>query len=303
MKESKHFGHSSHPVNMAKGNKGKGSSSSGANNIPLGKGVGGGAAAKNPTPAAESLPQLEESAFAGLRQKIEQRLKDQNNAKQKSKNGKGKSAPADTPKKNQPVASKPQPKQTSADDKNNKGKKRDRNGDVIAGEATKDIGKGKPKSKEDGDDVLRQEILALGGTEEDLDLLAGVDSESEVEDATEKKSKGKSEDDFLRKELASMLAAAGQVVPDDLEDDEVEGEDEEEEEEEDEDEDEETGGIEVDAEDDEEDVEEDEEDASEDEPPTPAPKEDKKAVKQAAPENIFPKEFSKLVSQLIHVSG
>ncbi|RAL10467.1 RNA-binding ribosome biosynthesis protein MAK21 [Aspergillus homomorphus CBS 101889] len=274
--------------------KGKGKGSSGANNtIP-----DGGVAVNNTNAGADALPQLEESAFAGLRQKIEQRLKDQNNAKQKSKNGKGKpAAPADTPKKNQEVAPKFEPKQAAGSDRNNKGKKRDRNGDVIAGEEKKDLGKGKSKNKEDSDDVLRQEILALGGTEEDLDLLAGVDSESEVEDATEKKSKSKSEEDSLRKELASMLAAAGQVVPDDIADDEVEEEEEEEDVAEesgdnDEDDEDEIGEIEDDAEDDE--LEEDEEEVSEDEPPTPAPKEDKKAAKQAAPENIFPKEFAKL---------
>ncbi|PYH44443.1 RNA-binding ribosome biosynthesis protein MAK21 [Aspergillus saccharolyticus JOP 1030-1] len=282
---------------MAKG-KGKGFAS-GANTVVP---EGGVALPKNTSAAAvaaEALPQLEESAFAGLRQKIEQRLKDQNNAKQKSKNGKGKSAPADTPKKNQEVASKAESKPAAGNDKNNKGTKRDRNGDVIAAGETKGIGKEKPKGKEDNDDVLRQEILALGGTEEDLDLLAGVDSESEVENTTGKKSKGKSEEDSLRKELASMLAAAGQVVPDDLEDEEVEEEEEDAEEDDNEDE---TGDMEDDAEvdDEEELVDEDEDDAeeeaSEDEPPAPAPKEDKKekAAKQAAPENIFPKEFSKL---------
>jgi ribosome biogenesis protein MAK21 len=88
----------------------------------------------------------------------------------------------------------------------------------------------KPKvhKKTNDDETLRQEILAMGGTEEDLELLAGVDSESEVEGET---AKG---DDDLRKQLASMLEAAGHVVPEDLEDDEVEEIEEEPEESEDE---------------------------------------------------------------------
>lgn len=40
--------------------------------------------------------------------------------------------------------------------------------------------KGKGKARAD-DSALRAEILALGGAEDDLDLLDGVDSESEVE--------------------------------------------------------------------------------------------------------------------------
>jgi ribosome biogenesis protein MAK21 len=81
--------------------------------------------------------------------------------------------------------------------------------------------------KSNSDDTLRQEILALGGTEEDLELLADVDSESEVE-GTSYKPKAKGGDDDLRKELSKMLEAAGHVVPEDLAEDEVEEEEEEE---------------------------------------------------------------------------
>lgn len=271
--------------------KSKGKRSSGANDVI----PDGGVAVNDSAPAADALPQLEESAFAGLRQKIEQRLKDQSASKQKPKNNKGKSGPSDMPQKKEP-APKPQPKQASNNDKNNKGKKRDRNGEVIAREDKVVSKDKKPASKENQDDVLRQEILALGGTEEDLDLIAGVGSDSEVEDATEKKSKGKSDDASLRKELSSILAAAGQVVPDDLEDDEVEEEEAEEEEASEEDDGE---------EDDEEEVEDDEdEEPSEDEEPAPAPaaKESKepakkeKANKEPTAEVVFPKEFAKLVS-------
>ncbi|GFF44130.1 uncharacterized protein C4F10.09c [Aspergillus lentulus] len=256
--------------------KGKGKSPSGANAVPV-------ADSKS---AGESLPQIEEGAFAGLRQKIEQRLKDEQAAKQnKSKNKKNQNADKATPKKEKEYAPKSEPKREVKSDKDNKGKKRDRNGEVIAREEKKAGG--------NQDDTLRQEILALGGTEEDFDLLAGVESESEVEVApeTQKKSKNKSDEDSLRKELSAMLAAAGQVVPDDIEDeDEVaaasgsEGEDEEEEQEEEDD---------VQHSEDGDQSEEEEEassapDARKAEPPK------KEKAKEPGPENIFPKEFSKL---------
>ncbi|GIK02843.1 hypothetical protein Aspvir_006905 [Aspergillus viridinutans] len=256
--------------------KGKGKSSSGANAVPV----------VDSKFAGESLPQLEEGAFAGLRQKIEQKLKDERAGKQhKSKNKKNQNVDKATPKKEKEAAPKSEPRREVKSDKSNKGKKRDRNGEVIAREEKKAGG--------NQDDTLRQEILALGGTEEDFDLLAGVESESEVEVAseTQKKSKNKSDEDSLRKELSAMLAAAGQVVPDDIEDEnevagasDSEGVDEEEEQEEEDDVQQSEDG----------DQSEEEEEASsapvarKTEPPK------KEKVKEPGPENIFPKEFSKL---------
>ncbi|KAL2819005.1 CBF/Mak21 family-domain-containing protein [Aspergillus cavernicola] len=256
---------------------GKGQNSTGANLIP----VKGGAADNDSKPESDALP-VEESAFAGLRQKIEQRLKD-GAAKQGSKNVKSKAAPTEDAKNNKQSATKSDSKSGSNSDKSNKGKKRDRNGEVIARDAKKDDGKTQNSNsdKGDGDDTLRQEILALGGTEEDFEMLAGVDSESEVEDANASKSKGRSAEESLRKELSSMLAAAGQVVPDDIEEEDLEEEE---------------------AEDEEADDDEEEEAESGDEQPSSAsdsPVEEvkqpaKKEVKETAPEVVFPKEFSKL---------
>ncbi|KAL4925825.1 RNA-binding ribosome biosynthesis protein MAK21 [Aspergillus undulatus] len=272
---------------MAKG-KGKRpaqANTTGANNIPL--------ADNNKTNAgAAALPQLEESAFAGLRQKIEQRLKE-GASKQKPKNGKSSTGPSQDAKNANDNAAKSDAKSKNNADKNVKGKKRDRNGEVIARDEKKDGKSQMAKSDKGGDDdVLRQEILALGGTEEDLELLAGVDSEEEVEAGeAPKKSKGSAEDS-LRKELSAMLAAAGQVVPDDLEEEDVE------EAEEDDDE----AEVEEDGEEEEEDQEDEEagsddesedasdEEASELEVKQPA----KKEARETAPETIFPKEFSKL---------
>ncbi|KAJ5777313.1 hypothetical protein N7520_000559 [Penicillium odoratum] len=198
--------------------KGKGKRPSGANEpIP----DGGVSISKSQSTSTE--PQIDESAFAGLRQKIEQRLKDQSSNKGKSKKNDKSKAPAEAaPTKQEKEAA---PKAGQSQDSSAHGKKRDRNGEVIAREEKKE-GKnktGKFSKKVDDDETLRQEILAMGGTEEDLDLLAGVDSESEVEGVS-----AKAGDNDLRKELSKMLEAAGHVVPQDLAEDEVEEEDEEE---------------------------------------------------------------------------
>lgn len=261
---------------MAK-NKGKRSSEMGVA-LP-----DGGVSVDNSNSSTDNAPKLEENAFAGLRQKIEQRLKDENAAKRTPKN-KPKDPPADSKKKEKTVP-KPTPKQES---NKNKGRKRDRNGDVIAQE-----GKGPGEDKQSksggaGDDSLREEILALGGTQEDFDLLAGIDSESEVED-TSKKSSKESDDDALRKELSNMLSAAGQVAPGDVK----ESEESEESAEDDNAEDDEDNEVSY--------SKEDIEDIEEETPPPPvkpAKEPSKKEKKKAAeePETILPKEYSKLVS-------
>ncbi|KAJ5098805.1 CCAAT-binding factor [Penicillium argentinense] len=267
--------------------KGKGKRSSGAQEAVPDAGP-----SVSATQATLAEPQIDEGAFAGLRQKIEQRLKDQNSGKGKSKKDNKPQASIETspPKKEKNAAPKADKKQDSA-----QGKKRNRNGDVIAREEKG--GKNKQEKsagskKGASDDTLRQEIIALGGTEEDLDLLAGVDSESEVEGAASKKKGG---DDDLRKELSKMLEAAGHVVPEDLPDEEVEEEDEREEEEEadDDEEDEEDDAAEDDIEDASDDVDEKAEDSFEESDIEDAPP----APKQREPEAHIPKEFAKLVIQ------
>ncbi|KAJ5689883.1 Ribosome biogenesis protein NOC1 [Penicillium macrosclerotiorum] len=255
--------------------KGKGKRSSSAN-----EGLADKEVPVSQPQAASVLPQLDESAFAGLRQKIEQRLKTDSSGKGKSKkNNKPNASIETTPaKKEKNAGSKFDKKQESG-----LGKKRDRNGDVIARDEK--IGGKEKQNKFAGsknssnDDKLREEIMALGGTEEDLDLLAGVDSESEVEGTT---SKG---DDDLRKELSKMLEAAGHVVPEDLKEDEVEEEEEEEE-------DDQEQGSEGDSEDASE-PEEDVSDVSDVEEAPPAPK--KSDAKANEPKVTIPKEYAKLI--------
>lgn len=259
--------------------KGKTKRSSDANEAPK-----DGANAVSNTPAASDVPNIDESAFAGLRQKIEQRLKDQNSGKGKSKKNDKNPAPAaaSNPNKGKESPAKGGKKQDSA-----QGKKRDRNGDVIAREEKDKSAKaGKAGKKGQDQDTLRQEILALGGTEDDLDLLDGVDSEAEVEGIA-----AKSGDDDLRKELSKMLEAAGHVVPEDLGDDDVEEEEEEEDEDEEEEQDEEDAED-VDISDDEQSDAGQESEISDIEETPKA-----KAAKSDAPETVHvPKEYAKLVS-------
>lgn len=267
---------------MAKGN---GKRSSGANQA-----VTDGGLSASDTQAASGIPQIDESAFAGLRQKIEQRLKNEGPSKGKPKKDSKSQVPDGNThvKKDKETAPKAGRKQESA-----QGKKRDRNGEVIARE-DKSGGKSKqikPESstKDNDDETLRQEILALGGTEEDLDLLAGVESESEVEGTPYKAKKGG--DDELREGLSKMLKAAGHVVPDDLEDDEA-GQSEEEEAED---------NSEAGAEDSEE-ISEAEEEASDvsDLEEAPSTKESKaNATKSKEPEIVMPKEYAKLVRMIL----
>ncbi|THC96349.1 hypothetical protein EYZ11_004164 [Aspergillus tanneri] len=259
--------------------KGKGKRSSGANEII----PESGAAVDDSNAAADAFPQLEESAFAGLRQRIEQKLKNENATKQK-KNSKSKAAAKELPKQAKENALAPVAKRGSDADRGNRGKKRDHGGDVIAREGKKDTERVK-QSKSNStneNDALRQEILALGGTEEDFDLLADIGSDSEVEGAKDapRKSNNKSDEDLLRKELSSMLAAAGQVVPDDIQDDEeAEVEDEDEDKEEDEEEQDETSDDNV--------------SEALGVPPAPAVTETKAKAKETI-QNILPKEYSKL---------
>ena len=64
----------------------------------------GGVALNDSNAEGDSLPNFEENAFAGLRQKIEQKLKDQNSKTKNKGKGGAKNAPQnDTPKKDAPT--------------------------------------------------------------------------------------------------------------------------------------------------------------------------------------------------------
>ncbi|KAN0067643.1 CBF/Mak21 family domain containing protein [Elaphomyces granulatus] len=153
--------------------------------------------------AANSLPNLDDSALATLTQRIEQKLQGRSGTKKASQKAPERPVPySRTTKGNTASEKQIEKKQTLS-----KGKKRNRNGDVINSEE-------KTGKKTDGkNETLRREILALGGGEEDYNMLMGVDSASELEyhAVAPAKSQSQPSDGILRKELAKMLKETGKV--------------------------------------------------------------------------------------------
>ncbi|EGC43319.1 CCAAT-box-binding transcription factor [Histoplasma capsulatum var. duboisii H88] len=123
------------------------------------------------TPNADSLPDLSLSVLAKLKRRIEQGFQDQKPQSQKDKK-------VSVSELKQKANAGPQSEPKAV---NKKGKKRDRNGEIIAPQE----GKEKPRSKFDergeNGNLLENEIYAIGGTKEDYDLLVDVESDSEME--------------------------------------------------------------------------------------------------------------------------
>lgn len=246
----------------------------------------------------ESFISLDAGALANLTRNIEQKLKDgkntANNKSQKRTNN------SKTETKKVPVHDFKDKRNTAAKPQNsNQGRKRSRDGEVIE----KPSKGGNAKNDQSQDDILRKEILALGGSKEDFDLLAEVASDSEIEVASGSHKKAGSNDDALRKELTQLLKDAGQFNPE-IADDQVEEEQSASEDE----------GEEEDEEDEEEEEEEDKEieSASEADDINARSKEtnsknatqiaEKKKAAFAEPQSQFPKEYSRLVSHLANLT-
>ena len=169
---------------MAK-SKGKRRSSAGATNAPIDSTI------NSTNNAADSLPDMSAGVLANLTKKIEQNLQ-----------GNDKTKPA-APKKSKPGLNKELQPQAKVSD--NKGKKRDRSGKVIPSTNANRTQESKGAKGEEVDDVLEKEIYAFGGTREDYDLLAGLDSGSEVEWNDSAASKGGKDDSDLRNDIAKLL--------------------------------------------------------------------------------------------------
>ncbi|KAK4938941.1 RNA-binding ribosome biosynthesis protein mak21 [Elasticomyces elasticus] len=126
--------------------------------------------AEKPAPAPSETtidPQI--GSFENLRNKIEARL---HNTGPKTSKGQDKKQKSTQPDKK----SKESGNAVGAD----RGKKRDRTGTVLTRQEPS-AGENRPQKADDEDEVLRAEVEALGGTSEDLDLLAGAESDSELE--------------------------------------------------------------------------------------------------------------------------
>jgi ribosome biogenesis protein MAK21 len=155
---------------------------------------------------SDMLPSFDEKALSALTGKIEKRF-GENTASQQS---------VDTGSRNYKKG-KPSNGRRDSDSKietkypdQNRGTKRDAHGNVKTGgkakaESSTSVSKKQNRDIKDDRNALLKEILALGGTEEDLDLVAGVASDDEDLEETN----GPAQDKSLKKELAKFVAGLG----------------------------------------------------------------------------------------------
>lgn len=151
-------------------------------------------------PNGESLPSFDESALSALTVKIEQGFgKSKTPGQDAAKGSKGQKpeTKAKSHLSNKEHSKKPQSSE------NARGTKRDAKGNAKVPDTRKQQPINREKGENDSDRIaLLQEILALGGTEEDLDLVADAASDDEeLESAVADKS--------LKKELAKFVAGLG----------------------------------------------------------------------------------------------
>lgn len=182
---------------------------------------GAAAERKRPSSDADATPSFSDATVASLTKRIEQKLKGDESAngglskaekKQKSeKNEKRKEQ-------NQTIETKPTVKPVKkrellADVKptDKAGKKRDRSGKIIKPEVSE---KSYPTAERQHDvgKNLEEEVYAIGGTKEDLDLVAGVESDSEMED----KEVSSGDLEKLRRDLGRLINGGNELpeVPD-----------------------------------------------------------------------------------------
>lgn len=167
-------------------------------------------ASKSPSDSKnDSLPTFDEKALSALTAKIEkgfEKDKPQQSTPNASSNGSRKQGGLSNGVKKSNAN--PEPKNKSPE--LTRGTKRDANGNAKGGSKVAAKSQGPPADQKNGKGedergVLLQEILALGGTEEDLDLIA--DAESDEEDGGQKTEA--LPDKSLKKELAKFVAGLG----------------------------------------------------------------------------------------------
>lgn len=163
--------------------------------------------AKRPKTAPKSdagaLPSFDEQALTALTEKIEKGLGKGKAPQQaaESENRSHKQQGKSSGHKHKESSSKsPRAQEPS------RGTKRDAKGNVKKAASTKHTGISLPDGNaKDDRETLLQEILALGGTEEDLDLVADAVSDDEETEASTSAAPDKS----LKKELAKFVASLG----------------------------------------------------------------------------------------------
>jgi ribosome biogenesis protein MAK21 len=170
-----------------------------------------GAPSKASTPGSSTkpfIPTFDEAALSSLTQKIETQLsKPASDKRSKTKAGK---IPSDVVP--QPPSDNAQNASKDKDVSSKKGKKRARNGDILT--SRMESGSNSKHSTENrGNTKFEQEVYALGGTEEDLELIAILESESEMDGEEPRKSDSKKslDEKSLRKEVNKLVKDIGQM--------------------------------------------------------------------------------------------
>ncbi len=159
-------------------------------------------ASNNPTaePSEPATTAPQSASFENLRDKIQTRLQSSDRRTRKQQSKKQGNAPSGH-------SGKPKSQHDAGSDR---GKKRDRNGEVLNTSKPE-----RPPQEEGEDDVFRTEVKALGGTAEDLDLLADAESESEVEgaadDRPQKSQPAKNDAGGLEKGIKNILKEIAMV--------------------------------------------------------------------------------------------
>ncbi|EFE39740.1 hypothetical protein TRV_05551 [Trichophyton verrucosum HKI 0517] len=182
---------------------------------------GAAAEKKRPSSDADATPSFSDAMVASLTKRIEQKLKgdegangspskaekkqkSERNEKRKERNQATETKPTEKPVKKRELLADVKPTDKA-------GKKRDRSGKIIKSEVSE-----KPYSTAGGQhDVgknLEEEVYAIGGTKEDLDLVAGVESDSEMED----KEVSSGDLEKLRRDLGRLINGGNELpeVPD-----------------------------------------------------------------------------------------
>ena len=158
------------------------------------------AKSKKQDAAGTSLPKLDENVLSALTKKIDSKLHAPKDL------GSQQDAFSKTA-----ISRSSNSKKTTTTSENKRGKKRAHSGEVVQGDSSSQKSKGNSSTKDDLE-ALRAEIIALGGTEDDLALVAGLESGSEVEDEPAKRQTGRKSTDKeedLRDDVAKMLKGMG----------------------------------------------------------------------------------------------
>jgi ribosome biogenesis protein MAK21 len=161
---------------------------------------------KAATNADGGLPSFDEKALSALTEKIEKGLEQSKAPQQSRDTSSGKHKQGKESKGRPDSNSRTKPTKSEL----NRGTKRDAQGNVK-GSGQEKAGNANRASKKtdggakDGGAMLLQEILALGGTEDDLDLIAGAASDDENLDGNNAPAADKS----FQKDLAKFVAGLG----------------------------------------------------------------------------------------------